>query len=454
MLGPTMPLDMMSGLARVSAGARRATAHEGFFAVLRELAEAGQARGLAAAVIEQEPAWRITMAGMVTMRLVDRWANSRAPAQPAPTLEEIESVQRAIVACESGAIPNILTGIVLAVTRWWARRSPVVLTSVLAYARLLDGDEQQLWALAEDVYSTFLAHARTTDEFELVPNACVRLGRCRRHLGRLTEASAAYEMAIDASAAQGDAYNALLARTGAASVVRLRGDLPAAEALLDAIVLDAQTLSAQHPAYFEPLARALHERAYVAYERKQFECAVTRLYDAMRSYTEDRLRDNALHDLALVLVDLGQRDAGRDAFIVLRAAGATSMLRWSAAVNLLQLAAGDGDEATFDRLATELAAVKALPPFLAAHYYLQLGEGSRRFGRAAVARNALARAIHIAEQHRFNQILIMAEQLRAAPGAPAPSDCPMTQPPPSAVAHVTTFVRELRELATAGEAAD
>jgi hypothetical protein len=115
------------------------------------------------------------------------------------------------------------------------------------------------------------------------------------------------------------------------------------------------------------------------------------------------------------------------------------------------MAATDMDEATFDRLASELSAVKAMPPFLSAHYYLQLGDGCRRFGRAADARNALARAIHISEQHRFNQILIMAEQLRAAPVAPTRVDCPSTQPPPSAVAHVTSFVRELRELATAGE---
>jgi tetratricopeptide (TPR) repeat protein len=452
MLGLTMPLDMMTGLAGVSAGARRATAHEGFFAVLRDLAEAGQARGLDGAAIEQEPAWRVTMAGLVTMRLVDRWANSRAPAAPTPTLEEIESVQRAVIACEAGPIPNILTGIVLAVTRWWARRSPVVLTSVLAYARLLDGDDQQLWKLAEDVYATFLAHARTADEFELVPNACSRLGWVRRRLGRLADATAAYELAIEASAAMGDAYNSLVARVGAAAVVRLRGDLPAAEAVLDVVIEDARAMSNQHPSYFEPLARALHERAYVAYEREQFECALTHLHDAMRAYTEDRSRDNALHDLAQVLVDLGHRDAGRDALLVLRAAGSSPTQRWTATVNLLEMAAADGEEAVFERFARELAAVKALPPFIAARYFLQLGDGYRRFGRGAAARNALARAIHIAEQHRFNQILIMAEQLSAAPVLPTREARHLTQPPTSAVARVASFVRELRELATAGEA--
>jgi tetratricopeptide (TPR) repeat protein len=451
MLGPTMPLDMMTGLAGVSAGARRATTHEGFFAVLRELAESGQARGLAASAIEQEPAWRVATAGLVTLRLVDRWAASRAPSTPAPTLEEIESVQRAIVACEPGAIPNILSGLVLAVTRWWGRRSPVVLTSVLAYARLLDGDEQQLWMLAEDVYYTFLAHARTSDEFELVPNACVRLGRCRRHLGRLGDASAAYEMAVEASGAAGDAYNALLGRIGAASVVRIRGDLPAAEALLDAIILDAQGMVQQHPAYFEPLARALHERAYVAYERQQYEIALMRLHEAMRAYTDDRLRDNALHDLAQVLVDLGYRDAGRDALLVLRAAGSSPVQRWLAALNLMELAAGDNNEPLFDRFARELGAVKTMPPFVSARYYLKLGEGYRRLGRTGPARDALARAIHIAEQHRFNQILIMAEQFRTAPVSPVADTRDLTQPPTSAVARVTSFVRELRELATAGE---
>jgi len=451
MLGLTMPLDMITGLAGVSAGARRATAHEGFFAVLRDLAEAGQARGLNGAATEQEPAWRVTMAGMVTMRLVDRWANSRAPAVPAPTLEEIEAVQRAIVACEPGPIPNILTGIVLAVTRWWARRSPVVLTSVLAYARLLDGDEQQQWKLAEDVYATFLAHARTADEFELVPNACVRLGRCRRHLGRLPEASAAYEMAVDAAAAMGDAYNALLGRIGGASVVRLRGDLPAAEALLDVVIVDARAMSNQHPAYFETLARALHERAYVAYEREQFECALTHLHEAMRAYTDDRQRDWALHDLAQVLVDNGYRDAGRDALLVLRAAGSSPMQRWLATLNLLELSAGDAQEAMFDRYARELAGLRTLPPFFAARCYLKLGEGYRRFGRTTEARNVLARAIHIAEQHRFNQILIMAEQLGSAPVTPTSDARHFAQPETSAVTRVTSFVRELRELATAGE---
>src|SRR5581483_10829448 len=135
------------------------------------------------------------------------------------------------------------------------------------------------------------SHTRTPDEFELVPNACVRLGRARRHLGRLADASAAYEMAVDAAIAAADAYNGLLGRIGAASVVRLRGDLPAAEALLDGIVNDARAMSNQHPAYFETLARALHERAYVAYEREQFECALTYLHEAMRAYTDDRQRD-------------------------------------------------------------------------------------------------------------------------------------------------------------------
>ncbi len=171
----------------------------------------------------------------------------------------------------------------------------------------------------------------------------------------------------------------------------------------------------------------------------------------MRAYTDDRLRDNALHDLAQVLVDLGYRDAGRDALLVLRAAGSSAAQRWWATLNLMELAAGDRDEPLFERFARELAASRSQPPFATARYYLKLGDGYRQFGRSAPARNALARAIHIAEQHRFNQILIMAEQLRTAPVSPVPDTRDLTQPPTSAVARVTSFVRELRELATAGE---
>src|SRR5262249_9577883 len=125
--------------------------------------------------------------------------------------------------------------------------------------------------------------------------------------------------------------------------------------------------------------------------------------------------------------------------------------RWTATVNLLEMSAADGDETLFERLAREMAAVKVLPPFIAARYYLQLGDGYRRFGRGAAARNALARAIHIAEPHRFNQILIRAEQLSAAPVLPTRDARQLKQPQTSAVAHVANFVRELRELATAGE---
>jgi hypothetical protein len=172
----------------------------------------------------------------------------------------------------------------------------------------------------------------------------------------------------------------------------------------------------------------------------------------MRAYTDDRQRDNALHDLAQVLVDLGHRDAGRDAFLVLRAAGSSPVQRWVATINLLEMAAVDGQEPPFERFGRELAAARTLPPFIAARYYLKLGDGFRRFGRATEARNALARAIHIAEQHRFNQILIMAEQLRAAPVTPVRDARQLTLPPTSAVERVTSFVRELREVATAGEA--
>jgi tetratricopeptide (TPR) repeat protein len=451
MLGRTMTMDLT---ANVPVGFRQAAHHDAFFAALRALADMGERRRLPAGAVESEPAWRVTVAGLVTMRLVDRWAAGGAPAIE-PTLSEIESVQRAIIACDPGPIPNILTGIVLASTRWWGRRSPVVLTSVLAYARLLDGDEERRdWALADDVYTTFLAHVRTADEFELVPNACVRLGRCRRYLGRLDDAAAAFDIALGASTAVGDSYNALLARIGAASIVNRRGDLPAAEVLLDGVIRDAERLAGERAAFFEPLARAKHERAHVAYNRDQHEYAVTLLYEAMRAYTDDRLRDNALHDLATAFIDLGRHEAGRDAFLVLRAAGCTALQRWMATVNLLRLAVIEGQEPVFERYRRELASVTALPPMIAAKYFLHVGEGCHRFGRDAAARNALARATHLAEQHQFNQILLMADELAAhvrngaaAPAGMAASSEVTTTP---AVERVVSFVRELRAVATAG----
>ncbi len=429
-----------------------AIAHAEYFELLRELAETGRARGLSNEDVERDPQWRTAVAGLVTLRLIDRWAESRTGAAT-PLLSEIEAVQQSIIACDAGPIPNILSGIVLAVTRWWARRAPAVLTSLLAYARLLDGDEHRSWQLAEDVYTTFLRHARTPDEFELVPNACVRLGRCQRNRGHLDDAATSFDHAVEAGEAQGDAYNMFLGRIGTATIIRLRGDLPAAEAALDAIIRDAEPMAASQSAYFEPLARAKHERAYVAYERQDYQRAIMHLHAAMRAYTDDRLRDNALHDLALVFVDIGLREAGRDAFLVLRASGASPIQRWSAMINLLRLAVTEGQETVFERYRREIATVKNLPPFLAAHYYLHLGDGYRRFGRPAASRNALARAIHLAEQHRFNHVLMRAEELAATPAdaMPAPVHVSSVAPAVSAIAEVAGVMRVLRELATAGE---
>ena len=89
-----------------------------------------------------------------------------------------------------------------------------------------------------------------------------------------------------------------------------------------------------------------------------------------------------------------------------------------------------------------------LPASLACHYHYLVGEGYRLFGRTEEARTALVKAVELAEQHRFNSILVRAEQsLESLRDGGVVIIATAAQPPVEEVARVAEAVREMRELA-------
>jgi tetratricopeptide (TPR) repeat protein len=396
-----------------------------------------------AGLTESSPQWQRTLAGFLTLRFVEKWADTTDGA-PAPLLKEVNAVHRAVDDVDDAGIRDLLDEIIRAASESWGQRSSAVTAAVLSYAQHLR--EQETWALAADAFDTFVRHALTDEERQFVPLAYVRLGGCQRIVGDSDAALAAYQAGGDCAERAGDLQTALMARLGAAHVMKDRGNYPAAEQILDEVIAKASGIVELS----DVLARAKHDRGVVATDCGDTEGAVALYFEALNTYKDERGRQRVLCDIAYNLTALGLLDAARDAFRALHASAPEPYSRVIAAINLMYLAQLGCRELEFEHFRRELGAL-ALPPRGAAHYYLYAGEGLRRFGRNEAARAAYARALDIAGQHKFNVISLEADAAldamrRRVAMPPAPAR-PKRDPP--SVAHVVRAVREMCEQATA-----
>jgi tetratricopeptide (TPR) repeat protein len=267
-----------------------------------------------------------------------------------------------------------------------------------------------------------------------------------RQLGDHARAADAYAVAERLGAAADNVYAVLMAQLGRAKLTVERGNLPAAEAACDAVI-DAATRAG----VLDVRAQACYERAHVAHRRGHYALAVSLAYEAWTETTDPAERDRVLTGLATSLADVGQREAARDANLLLAAQARDPSTRWVATINLLELAAQDGREVEFTRLRRALEDVD-LPPMLAGHFHYYVAQGYQTFGQPARAGAEYDRAIAIATRHGLNELLMQAEGARGAAAArtavPVPP-CRAAPTPPNdrAVNSVAAAIRGARQLA-------
>jgi tetratricopeptide (TPR) repeat protein len=399
---------------------------------------------------ESAPQWPRTLAGFLTLRFVDKWADAMED-ECGPLLREVNAVQRAVAQIDDQRTRTYLNDLVSSACASWGTRSPAVTSALLAYAQHLR--DLEAWAMAADAFETFVTHARTDEERRFIPLAYVRLGACLRVAGDPDAALSAYRAGEIHAERAGDTQTALLAQLGAAHVMKDRGNYPVAEAMLERVIADASSRMREDSTadLTDVLARAKHDRGVVATDRGDTERAVTLYFEALNAYKDERGRERVLADIAYNLTALGLHDAARDAFQVLHTSAREPYGRAIAAINLMHLAQLEGRELEFEQCRRELATC-SLPPRGAAHYHLYAGEGLHRFGRQEAARVAFEKAIELAERHKLNTILIQAEASLAAMERhedPPPVPATPAEDPPPAVAHVVRAVRELWEQAGA-----
>jgi tetratricopeptide (TPR) repeat protein len=384
--------------------------HFAFFDALSAIIDRTERAGLNADEAEATPGYRLVMAGLLTLRLVDRWV-AAIPGGGMPGLRELQGARRAVRACDASPTRNALDALIRAMLDAWGVASADVGAQAFAYARLLQ--DEQAWGLAADAYQSVVNCSEAAGDAGLEPVAFLQMGVCFRTAGQFAEAEKAYGRAGTKATLLHDEYHALLSRIGAANVVANRGNLPRAEALLDGIIKEAEARVPGAPALIEVIARAKHDRGVVMCDRGDPARATVDLFDALEAYTEPQRRTRALCDLAGALAALGARGAARDAYHICLASQQSRDVRWNIQTNLLEIAHLEGEETVFERWRRELADVD-LPPRLRGYFLLYSGRGLYQFGRIDAARAALAGALVVGERYQLNELVIRADEALVA----------------------------------------
>lgn len=393
-----------------------------------------------ASMEETTRAWTVTLAGLGVLALIDAaredktlidadWTGLRSLSELIGSIREGDPVRRTLVRVVDdlrGAGPN------------WSR----VNQSLFAYGRALDFDGS--WTLAVDVFDTVAEIARTERDPQLAIDATTALGGSARRSGDWDRSAEGYSEAAYLADALGDKASGLTVRVGTANTHIARGNLPAAQLILDEVIAEAAKSGLDGVS-----ALAQHGSASIAHLQERYADAVTLAYKALEKATNPTVRDNIMADLAAALYHMGLHDAARDAYLITSMTSRYQWVRWQATINLMEMASTDSDTGAFDQYGRELKHA-ALDPRLRAYFLLYYGEGCARLGRHDEAERSLDEAVRFATDHKIYQVahdaereLAKGEKIARAEAAKVQSGVPV----PAEIAHVVTAISALREAA-------
>jgi hypothetical protein len=390
---------------------------------------------------ENSPSWLPTLAGLAVLERVDAiredpsvarddWTGSAAVVETIGRMSDGNPLRRSLMR----VVQNLRCDEIE-----WAQ----VNDSLFGYGRALDMDGS--WALAVDVFATVADMAREDNEPKVAIEATTALGGSARRSGDWDRSAEGYADAAHLASALGDKALGLTVRVGTANTLIARGNLPEAKVVLDEVIAEAESSRLEGVS-----GLALHGRATVAHLEKKYADAVTLAYRALENTTNPTYRDNITSDIAAAFVELGMRDAGRDAHLVLSLTSRYHWVRSQATVNLMELAAMDGMEEAFEGYAKELTD-RQLDPRLRAYFLLYYGQGCDQFGRFEDGVKFMAQARDFATSHKIHQVAFEAEQALSAAGKKTRQRVKATETwretVPSDVRHVAEAFAYLRETA-------
>jgi tetratricopeptide (TPR) repeat protein len=350
---------------------------------------------------EDSAAWRCVFAGLSVLRLVDSYGDVSSAPKPAGWAQ-LHSVRAAIEEMSEG---DPMRGVLTAVLDEVSTRNAVddtVSKALMAYGRALD--YEAAWSLATDVFATVAKLTKPERNARLAVEANVAIGGAARRSGDWDTSARAYSQAAYIADTLGDRAGVLTVQVGIANTYLAKGNLPQAQTILDDVIVQSGD---QHMPEIQGMA--LHSRAALAHQRGEKQNAVQLLHEALKLTNKPSDRDVVLGDLAVGFAELGMTNAARDSYLLLTVTAQTKWVSWSATINLMELASGDGMQAEFDNYASQLRQAP-MGPWLRSHYFLFLGEGLERFGRYEAATEVLTEAIQYASANQIHAVAFRAEE--------------------------------------------
>ena len=389
---------------------------------------------------QHAPAWHPVLGGLAVLRLID----SRLGGEPRGTNDwtSCESAKSAVMSLSEGdPVRSILLQLIDSVATDEVQRD-VIGRGLVAYGRALNFEGR--WALACDVFGTADRIAGTPHSIPISIESNIGLGAAARRMSNWEKSAHAYSRAYYLAETIADRSSALLVDAGRATTHMVRGNLPAAESMLEGVIDEARSAGLN-----DVLGRALHTRMSILHQRGEYAEAVRAGHEALDAMTDLTARDGVLSDIAAAFGGMGMNEPARDGYLIVAATAQSQWVRWQATLNLMELAALDDREADFDAYARELETAP-LDPRLRAHYYIYLGTGQQQFGKDAEAEASITEGLSVAEQNQLYQLAHEATVALATLKSYAASQRALIAPP----TEVPLFLREIAsELSDLREAA-
>jgi tetratricopeptide (TPR) repeat protein len=350
---------------------------------------------------------RLGQGAFLALRLIDLLAPERAPVHPDAFRYQCTATERFCrelrVASTEGAHLQALVASAGEAQR--ERDVGILLPGLFAYAHYLEDSLRLEEAL--DVLGTLRQVGGDRISAADAIALSLRIGRVNRKLNRFDDAETAYAQARRIAASGGDRRSVFVSRIGRAQCIAGRGNLPLAEENLRQILADVSGSEDQ-----DIEARVEHDIAVVFQRMGRPADALPHVWRAFTLYDDEDSQLRALGDVGLMLLATGDATGAERALgEVVRRGGAHDIIA-NAMIELMHCASFRRDQVGFGRWRRRCKDVAdGMPPNIAADYYLKVGIGEARFGRSQRARDAMARALKIAEDAGLHEFVFKIEAI-------------------------------------------
>jgi len=351
----------------------------------------------------EAPEWNAVASGYLVLRAFDDWTvlGPVGIVNDCTTVGILEKIHA--LPDEHRAEREVLVQIMSALCNSADTSLRSVSAPILAYGGVLENNGQ--WILASAVYTNIaeMLEARTPldrEECSVASFAYRREAFSLRNAQDYAGAEIAYRRAIVLGEKAKDDQAHLQAKLGLAITARVRGNLPAAEEALNALLSECSTYDAKTIETVRP--GLLHARGALRHDRGQYTDALLDFFDAYQSSQDPDSKEMILANIGASAEEAGFPELARNALNIVVLTSRRHMARQLAIVNLIENAIVDDNEVAFTRL-RNMWQPEYCDAHLNAYARLYVARGLERFSTREHAIEAFRDAASYAEKAEIHK---------------------------------------------------